>query len=261
MWLAVRVNRKPIPEEDAKVREKYLTSGVDKRYLKNRLKRFLSLTGFTLIELLVTIVILGILIALFVPALGKARESARCAMCANNLRQFGIVLQLWIDEHDFKLLPQSQGGAGNPGWQGWYDLIVPYLDDENVWHCPDYKYSEHSFWNLSYAYNGLGLSTSAWAFDEYGEPLWIEGQGKDINAIKSLSQCIAFTDSLETPSDTTKAYWVFLNWPQYREQGRWLPGNRHSKGCNVCFVDGHVRWYLQSFLLSQGEDWWNYPPP
>jgi len=55
--------------------------------------------GFTLIELLVVITILGLLLALLLPALGAAREIARRTQCANNLRQMGLGLQMYHDTH------------------------------------------------------------------------------------------------------------------------------------------------------------------
>jgi len=56
--------------------------------------------AFTLIELLVVIAIIGILAAILMPVFGKARESARRAMCANNLRQHGIAWYLYLDDHN-----------------------------------------------------------------------------------------------------------------------------------------------------------------
>ena len=64
-------------------------------------------TGFTLIELLVVIGIIAVLAAVLLPALGRARESSRRAVCANNLRQFGLIFKMYASE--------SEGGLDGDG--------------------------------------------------------------------------------------------------------------------------------------------------
>ena len=78
--------------------------------------------AFTLIELLVVIAIIGLLLAILFPAIGSVREGARRAQCTNNLRQIGIAIMMYADDHDFKF-PALVRGLGP--W--WYNFLEPYV--------------------------------------------------------------------------------------------------------------------------------------
>jgi prepilin-type N-terminal cleavage/methylation domain-containing protein/prepilin-type processing-associated H-X9-DG protein len=85
--------------------------------------------GFTLVELLAVIAIIGILIALLLPAIQAAREAARRMQCGNNLHQLGIALHNYLDTH--KVFPMNRTGTTLQNWSA-LAMITPYVEQVNL---------------------------------------------------------------------------------------------------------------------------------
>lgn len=102
--------------------------------------------GFTLIELLVVISVIGILIALLLPAVQQAREAARRTQCRNNLKQIALALHNYHDQHSVFPPAEIHGNRGASGphcdWTGaigsWVNFILPQADQSTAYSYLDF---------------------------------------------------------------------------------------------------------------------------
>ena len=97
--------------------------------------------AFTLVELLVVITIIGILIALLLPAVQAAREAARRMQCSNNLKQMGLAAHNFHDSRR-AIVPFGLAGVG---YMAWGPLLMPYLELTNLYELAD---PEKSFYTM-----------------------------------------------------------------------------------------------------------------
>ena len=131
------------------------------RPAQSRPKLFRTPCGFTLIELMVVLAIISILASLLMPTLSLAKEKARAIVCVNNLKQIGISLHIYADDHSDYLVPAEYNKInGAPFQEGWPTILTlgKYLDaprsasfnqlplGKSVFRCP-------SGMNQVYAFN------------------------------------------------------------------------------------------------------------
>lgn len=230
--------------------------------------------GFTLIELLVVIAIIALLLAIIMPSLQKAKESARKIVCRSNLKTQFLACTLYVDDYD-DTLPKTTQAASYIYWtwggkQGLESgtteqikFLNPYIgrtgkvesdDDESVltvFKCPSDKgmyQGDDGYWatdrlptwwdtvGVSYHYNSHALN------NDQQRGLW----GKKYTRVQSPARCILAGDGAMV------AYFLDANPFQY---GYWH--NKKELGwSNNVFVDGHIDYFQ---LTNDNPDFQNGP--
>jgi prepilin-type N-terminal cleavage/methylation domain-containing protein len=84
-----------------------------------------KLRGFTLIELLVVIAIIALLMSILMPALRNVRDQAKNSICLQRLKQWGVMFNMYADDHDGGHVPLQRSG------------YAPWLDESNVSLCEE----------------------------------------------------------------------------------------------------------------------------
>lgn len=122
--------------------------------------------GFTLVELLVVIAVIGVLIAMLLPAVQAARESARRTQCANHLHQIGVAIQAFHEARHYyppayvgdpfqtgtiNGVSFPDGNANGPTGFGWGALILPQLEETGLYSNFNFKAACWSTENLALA--------------------------------------------------------------------------------------------------------------
>jgi prepilin-type N-terminal cleavage/methylation domain-containing protein/prepilin-type processing-associated H-X9-DG protein len=217
--------------------------------------------AFTLIELLVVIAIIAILAAMLLPALARAKDSARATQCLNNMRQIGLAVRLYADDHDDEL-PRSQHSAFAHGQLAWGRAIAPELAKDStttwtnllqgVYHCPSDLHTQP--W--SYGQN-VYFELDPNNDDYVGSPQTWRRAGTVPHPCATVLQAEAAgsADSMSEGADHIMAhFWVTL-----QDANNEVAACRHKTRSNYNFIDGHAaaRELRMTFDPAKSLDLWD----
>jgi len=207
--------------------------------------------AFTLIELLVVIAIIALLMAILMPALSRAREQGKRAVCLSHLKSMQLSWSIYADENDGRIV---NGNAGEPGGEYsvencWvkrdfdYDLpyeqkkqailegaLYPYVNNIKSYHCPtgSIAKTELRMFTIMDSMNCIG-----WSAGQAGPG---SKMFKKRANIKDAARRAVFFDDGGTGGNTMGG------WTVYTTTYRWWDPVpiRHGNGTTWSFADGHV---------------------
>ena len=239
--------------------------------------------AFTLIELLVVIAIIGVLAALLLPALGRAKERAKRVKCASNLRQVTLAAMMYADDDSSgAFLPQIDNNDGdlNP-------FFPVYVNSLDVFNCPSTRNrmredvrrknprtgveglqdlatlagGGQGVFGVSYEATGwMAWRTGAFTdIQVNGETVRVPMVRKTLNAVNTYSHYWNAFNLRGTVAGPARI-WLFSDYSLSGEIHYPDADDNHGDaGSNIGFADGHVEWvkranYIYSYELSQDDN-------
>jgi prepilin-type N-terminal cleavage/methylation domain-containing protein/prepilin-type processing-associated H-X9-DG protein len=195
-------------------------------------------TAFTLIELLVVVAIIAVLISLLLPALASARSQAKMVSCLSNLKQWNIVLTLYMQDHQDRLMPrQPYAGDWTISWEPQMVKAKYAIEDTKFNTCPS---QDDQVIRSALAYPSApqgatwvtyGANFYMWAREDRLDPASMIGGNLSklkTEPSKSIMMC-----------ETTHPYSAVGYCGAYQHL-QCSPLHRNSS--NFLFLDGHAGW-------------------
>jgi prepilin-type N-terminal cleavage/methylation domain-containing protein/prepilin-type processing-associated H-X9-DG protein len=202
--------------------------------------------AFTLIELLVVIAIIAILAAILFPVFARAREKARQASCASNVKQLQLAVLMYAQDYDERVICRWASGP-------WWLLAQPYIKNTQMLVCPSVDA------NPGYGMNYRAPQSSTTVLDD-APHLWY--WGCKFGAFQVPADTFALADNGAITNPTAPAsqwkesgagnYEGYVRFPQgpHDQSGAypwwasdpWRTPPRHNDGANFSYWDGHVKW-------------------
>lgn len=237
--------------------------------------------GFTLIELLVVIAIIAILASILFPVFARAREQARKSACQSNLKQIGIGIAMYAQDHDETYPLGAAGELTETVSNRWYDVINPYIKSkQQIWICPTagpaIRYGGSGGYTYgSYAWNVFGNMYQRNPYTgaiqaNYGNGFgFVFGWGTpNLAPVKlSLVQEPSATIVASDPPSNCDAYateylWAYasISYLPVLHGGQPMPSScaggeitltDTSGGGNYLYADGHVKYHPAQWIFGQ----------